>query len=469
MVSGDGEPPFGPEEWSACLKVLEVLGDRPDAAPDRERIERLVARLYRKTRGLRRKAGAETRRQEDRDLVERTGRVRAASGPEPLSDRADEASGAGRLKAKSRRCYICNSRYREVHQHYHLLCPPCALFNAEKRRQRADLSGRRAIVTGGRIKIGYQAALKLLRDGAEVLVTTRFPRDAASRYAEEPDFDTWAGRLQIEGLDFRFLPAVVAFADGLLSGRAGLDILINNAAQTVRRTPDYFADAEALERMGVEALPANLRPLLGVEHLPERSPGSEPLGLSGWVGTKGAGDSAGPIPALIGRREEPPDHREQNSWTTRLAEVGPVELLEVLLINATAPFVLIGRLKPLLLRSPFPDRYVVNVAGLDGQFGRAFKTDRHPHVNMSKAALNMITRTSAADYARDGIYMNSVDAGWITHEGAHSSRVRMRARGFVPPLDEIDGAARIYDPIVRGLDGHREFGQFYKDYTPTGW
>ena len=174
------------------------------------------------------------------------------------------------------------------------------------------------------------------------------------------------------------------------------------------------------------------------------------------------------IPARLDRPEEPTDHRESNSWTARLADVGPVELLEVLLINATAPFLLIGRLKPLFLRSPFPDRYVMNVAGLDGQFGRAFKTDRHPHVNMSKAALNMITRTSAADYARDGIYMNSVDAGWITHEGAYSARVRMRAQGFVPPLDEVDGAARIYDPIVRGLEGERDFGQILQGLPAHG-
>jgi NAD(P)-dependent dehydrogenase (short-subunit alcohol dehydrogenase family) len=100
---------------------------------------------------------------------------------------------------------------------------------------------------------------------------------------------------------------------------------------------------------------------------------------------------------------------------------------------------------------------VINAAGLDGQFGRAFKTDRHPHVNMSKAALNMITRTSAADYARDGISMNSVDVGWVMREGAYSARVRMRESGFVPPLDEVDAAARIYDLIVRGLGGERNF------------
>jgi NAD(P)-dependent dehydrogenase (short-subunit alcohol dehydrogenase family) len=337
----------------------------------------------------------------------------------------------------------------------------------EKRLQRVDLTGRRAVITGGRIKIGYQAALKLLRDGAEVVVTTRFPREAALRYAGEPDFDAWQGRLRIEYLDLRSLPDVMTFADGLLSEHAALDILINNAAQTVRRTPDYHAGAEPLERQPIESLPANVLAVLGDNSLRRLTSGSSDPGSS--RGDEADASSTGLIPTRLHRLDEPPDLRESNSWTARLADVGPVELLEVLVVNATAPYLLIGRLKPLFLRARFADRYVVNVAGLDGQFGRAFKTDRHPHVNMSKAALNMITRTSAADYARDGIFMNSVDVGWVTHEGAYSARVRMRDSGFVPPLDEVDGAARIYDPIVRGFGGEREFGRFFKDYRPTDW
>jgi NAD(P)-dependent dehydrogenase (short-subunit alcohol dehydrogenase family) len=461
---GDGDRPFDPDEWSACLKVLEALCEDPGAAPDREQVERLVARVYRKTRRGRRKADAEARRREDRALVERTGRVMAATEPEqPRVELVGEGAAAGRLKSRSRCCYICRDRYREIHPRYHLLCPPCAQLNEAKRRQRADLSGRRAIVTGGRVKIGHQVALRLLRDGAEVLVTTRFPRDAALRYADEPDFASWRDRLQIERLDFRRLPEVLAFADRLLSEPSSLEILVNNAAQTVRRLPDHFAEAEALECMPASALSANVRPLLRVES----TTGSRPLGLTD--GDDAGGATVEPLPVSIDRPDEPPDVRESNSWTARLDEVPPVELLEVLLINAAAPFLLIGRLKPLLLRSPFPDRYVVNVAGLDGQFGRGFKTDRHPHVNMSKAALNMITRTSAADYARDGIFMNSVDVGWVTHEAPYSTRMRMRAQGFVPPLDEVDAAARVYDPIVRGLGGERDWGQFFKDYRPTAW
>lgn len=470
MAPVDDKQPLGPDEWHACVEALEALIEHPESAPpkDRERVERLVARLYRKVRRVRRKADEHRRRDDDRATVERTARVRGTLGP-PLEtvEPIDLATSDGLLKAKSRRCYICKGSYRQVDSRYHLLCPPCARLNEEKRRQRADLRGRRAVVTGGRVKIGYQVALKLLRDGADVLVTTRFPTDAALRYAREPDFDAWGDRLRIEPLDFRAPATVLAFAERLSAEHPALDILINNAAQTVRQTSDHTAAAEALERIPLESLPANVRRLLGVRSRSGLPQGRGPLGLSGSIDVEGL--EAGGLPGLPAPFEDPTDRRESNSWTARLTDVEPAELVEVLLVNTAAPFLLLGHLKPLFLRSPHADRYVVNVAGLDGQFGRRFKTDRHPHVNMSKAALNMITRTSAADYARDGIYMNSVDAGWVTHEGAYSTRVRMRARGFVPPLDEVDGAARIYDPIARGVGGERDFGLFLKDYRPTEW
>ena len=452
MPSAD--PPFSAVEWAACLKVLEAVADDPDAAPDLERIGRLVARINRQTRRGRREASAAVRSEADRALIEATGRVRAA----PRLDQPAPATLAPgeMLQARSRRCYICKERYRAVHAHYHQLCPRCADFNHAKRLQRADLMGRWALVTGGRIKIGYATALKLLRDGASVVVTTRFPTEAASRYSREPDFLTWRDRLRVEPLDFRSIPAVLAFTERLLAELPALDILINNAAQTVRRPPEYDAPARAIEGIARADLPANIRPLLGVQALRGGSSGGSPAALE-------------PIPPPLIPWSEPIDDREANSWTARLDDVGAVEVLEVMLINATTPYLLIGQLKPLLARSPFGDRYIINVAGLDGQFNRPLKTDRHPHVNMSKAALNMITRTSASDYAQAGIFMNSVDAGWVTHEVGYSARVRQRTRGFVPPLDEQDAASRIYDPIVQGLGGHRPFGQFFKDYQPTDW
>jgi NAD(P)-dependent dehydrogenase (short-subunit alcohol dehydrogenase family) len=468
VESGEAARPFEPEEWSTCLRVLESLCQAPESAPDRQRIERLVARIYKKARKDRRKASAVLRRDHDRLLVEQTSLVRASPipGHGPVSQAQDPPQ-SGLLRSRSRRCYICHCTYREVHFHYHLLCAQCARLNFAKRSQQADLCGRRAIVTGGRIKIGHQVALALLRNGAEVLVTTRFPRDAALRFASQTDFPEWKERLRIQPLDLRRLPEVVAFTERLVSDLPSLEILVNNAAQTVRRPGDFYARPAALEALPVDDLPANLRALTGV--ISSDGLASRSIRLALECGGRPIEDPHAPLQAWYDRHGEPLDRREDSSWTARLGDVGLVESVEVLLVNATAPFLLTGRLKPLFLRSPFPDRYVVNVSGLDGQFGRSRKSERHPHVNMSKAALNMMTRTSAADYARDGIFMNSVDTGWITHEGSYSTRVRLRAQGFVPPLDEVDGAARVCDPIMRGVRGERDWGKFFKDYRPTAW
>jgi NAD(P)-dependent dehydrogenase (short-subunit alcohol dehydrogenase family) len=153
-----------------------------------------------------------------------------------------------------------------------------------------------------------------------------------------------------------------------------------------------------------------------------------------------------------------------------VGEVDALELLEVQLCNQTAPFILLNMLRPALAASPARRTYVVNVSAMEGVFGRGYKGPGHPHTNMAKAALNMMVRTSAGElFDAHGILMTAVDTGWITDERPHHTKIRLAQEGFHAPLDLVDGAARVYDPIVRGEAGEDVYGVFLKDYRPHHW
>ncbi|MBA9004965.1 SDR family NAD(P)-dependent oxidoreductase [Thermomonospora cellulosilytica] len=466
-MSGAVEPePSSPSaaEIDVCLRVLERAREAHPDDPRWSAVHEAASQVHRAGKKARKVVRKVEGRRRDRSLLATATRFQVED-PSPVPE--TPALPAGRREGgtllRARRCYVCKAPYREVHPEYHLLCPPCAEENLAHRYARCDLTGRRALVTGGRIKIGFQVALKLLRDGAEVLVTTRFPRDAARRFAAVPDHPDWLDRLHVHGVDFLDVPALAALP-GEVERRFGhLDILINNAAQTIRRPAAYHRQVLAAER----------EPLTGTAALVDVRDGGRPAIAAGAADRRPVPVDAA-VEALFpaGATDEtgqPLDLRERNSWMLRLHEVDPAEWLEVHVVNAFAPFLLTARLRGALESSPFPDRYVVQVSAMEGSFSRPTKTDRHPHTNMAKASLNMLTRTAAADYARSGIHMNSVDTGWVTDERAHPAKREQRAAGFRPPLDVIDGAARVYHPVVRGVRGERMSGLFLKDYRPVEW
>ncbi|MCE9579847.1 MAG: SDR family oxidoreductase, partial [Deltaproteobacteria bacterium] len=343
------------------------------------------------------------------------------------------------------------------------LCPTCAPVHYAKRTQTADLRGKIALVTGARVTSGHAIALKLLRAGATVIGTTRFPRDAAARFATEPDFTTWRDRLHLHGLDFRAAGWVEAFADHLARSFHALHILINNAAQTVRRPAPFYAHLVAGEC--ASEVPVALRPLLASD---TAMSSDAPPGLAARM------SQAQVLPedarALPGTSADALDLRDHNTWTLGLGAVASAECLETLLVNAAAPFILTGRLRALMNRDPLADKWVVNVTAVEGQFARAQKSGRHPHLDMAKAALNMLTRSAADDYARDRIYMNSVDVGWFSSGEPAPVIAAMQAQGFALPIDVIDAASRACDPIFTGVaTGVQIHGKLLKNYAPVAW
>ncbi|HSJ11586.1 MAG TPA: SDR family oxidoreductase [Gillisia sp.] len=501
------------DQIEKCIQVLKELVDDTNQLfdlPEDQRISLMAAagaltRPNRDEFARRRKDAAKAAK---RKMIERDKHARSETGIRSAREaaifEAPKLLQPAQLEEKNlelkspRNCYVCKTVYTKMHHFYDSMCTECGDFNYAKRFQTANLTGQVAVVTGSRLKIGYHITLMLLRAGATVVATTRFPADSALRFSREADYMDWSHRLKIHGLDLRHIPSVEIFCNFIEQKYDRLDILINNAAQTVRRPAGFYQHLMDKENLPVDQLPLQAQELLqdhinclqelknftagagNNQNLPVTWHGPEPgIGLRASAKLSQipySFDNSLSVKEVFPEGQldadlQQVDLRKTNSWRLKLGEIETTEMVEVQLVNAVAPFVLCNRLSGLMKKENTGMKHIINVSAMEGKFQRFKKEDRHPHTNMAKAALNMLTHTSASGFAKHGIYMNAVDTGWVTDEDpAELSKKKVEVHDFQPPLDIVDGAARVMDPLIDGINtGKHWCGQFLKDYRPIDW
>ncbi|WP_337966721.1 SDR family oxidoreductase [uncultured Flavobacterium sp.] len=448
---------FSDEEWQSCIKVLNALKENPFENPDNNLFAGLITKIHKNAKKNIRTVSYTSKKQEDLQTSLNAELVsKALNGITLFSEKENPDEQQFTELNLPKNCYCCNQSYKLAHSFYTRLCPDCAVENYAKRFQNLDLKGRNVILTGGRVKVGFATALRLLRNNANVVLTTRFPALALEQFMQESDFENWKENLIVYGLDLRNLNAINDFISFYKSKFQSLDILINNAAQTIKYTDEYYQPLIKKEDKLLDIFHSNINLIAN-----QTAVTKEVKALEYSSGEK--------TEVQLTRFGQPVDNREKTSWNSTLEEISMYELVEVNLINQIAPYFLIKELKPLFLNSHFEERFIVNVTSSEGIFSYTNKTIFHPHTNMTKAALNMMTLTSAKEFAVDSIFMTSVDVGWISTGAKESLRKKQFEEGYIPPLDSVDGASRIFDPIVDGINGKSIFGVLLKNYKVSQW
>lgn len=445
---------FSEMEWESCLRVLNQLKDQPFQNPDNQLFSGLITKIHKQAKKKSKRENYLQKKEADLAVLQSSiisknalANMTLYYDDEPVKQRFSQLQ-------LEKNCYACNSKYSMAHSFYNRLCPTCSGLNYKNRFKEIDLTNRNVILTGGRVKIGYATALKFLRANANLTLTTRFPAIALSQLQKEKDYDQWKDNLKVYGLDLRNLKAVKEFIEHYVSENKCLDILINNAAQTIKYTDQYYLPILQSEQKLLKIYKSN----------PSLS-----MNKTDVISKKMLSD-AKEIKTKLNRFGNPIDDRNKNSWNSTLEEISMTEILEVNLINQISPYLLIKELSPLMKKSSFKYKFIVNVTSSEGQFSYDNKTIFHPHTNMTKAALNMLTRTSAKEYQNYNILMSAVDVGWVSTGAKEDLRKKQFEVGYIPPLDSVDGASRIMHPIIEAIENENLIvGKLIKNYKEEIW
>ncbi|KAF8078304.1 hypothetical protein FPV67DRAFT_1603874 [Lyophyllum atratum] len=389
---------------------------------------------------------------------------------------------------KSSKCYICLFLLTSAHPLYPALCVPCGNFNTASSAlslpPQFNLISKTALVTGARVNLGYHVALRLLRCGCSVVITTRYPHDAEVRYLAESDSEAWKDRLCIVGADFRTAKDVFALV-GVVKGRLRdwgtekLDLLINNAAQTL--TDQAETEVKSGEREQQLRLQGTGNLVIDAGYQPR---------LRGGIGAikydfhdhhhiDGLPSVDDTTKAVLDEENRELIKPVKSSWTQKLNEIPYEDVISAHSINTFVPLILMRELLPIMSlpsvspspspssASAKPSAYIINVSSREGipecRPSHRAKAGHHVHTNMSKAALNMLTETEAGEAWRSArVAVNSVDPGYMSADPEWMEMSGLSDKNC--PIGWEDGAARVLWPVAMGEKGTPVWGRFLKHF-----